>query len=335
MRLSKRISIFLLVLVISGISPSQLFSDETSKSVGRVVTVNGSAKCKGKQMRVGDDVTSGDTIETLKESSVRLLLSDRSVVDIGPVTSFHVDQMSLKNVSDREVDAGVDFGQIRSYVSKKLNERGRFNIRTRTAVLAVRGTEFFVAHDPTNRRALDGVTVSEGKVWATNGKNAAILLPGQQWSNRFDSRADKNGSGAGAYTPQVFNLSKGELTKFVADRRVSDHTFSRAIIFRETGDKRPRGDQTGNSGIHHQNGNDSKDGKDKKGQGDDSAGGETLNALKKTMGDTVLATNAEAPVVDPKGFSVPGLRDNPAEVVKPVSGDPIFNPTVLIKVKFK
>jgi len=309
---------------------------ENSESpVGRVVTVNGFAFIGTRQLKVGDRIFRSDVIETKKNSAVKLLLLDRTVVDVGPVTSFHVNEFKVDSIPEREVDAGVDFGQIRSYVSKKLNEKGRFNIRTRTAVLAVRGTEFFVRHDPTNKINTDRITVSEGRVWVNSVQNAsgrqeAILTPGQQWNNSTQSVATAAASSRGS---EVVSVSRQEISQIAATNRVKDNTFQAAVTIKSTPEnKSASSDSKGSeSGRSERSSGDSKS--EDRAKSEEPQG--TMAVIQETVTGKLQTPDSAMAVVDPSSIAVPGIRESPTDVVKPVSTTDTFDQSIIIKVRVK
>jgi len=301
--------------------------ERKGKGIGRVVTVSGSAQVLGRQLKVGDSVYVADTILTGPESTVKLLLADRSVIDISPSTSFQLSRFKLNKMSDREVEGKVDFGQVRSLVSKKLNEKGRYNFRTKSSVLAVRGTEFFLRAG--DEKLPDLATVGDGTVWAssTAGKASkeAVLKPGKQWTNRaaFNGGRDTASTGGLAGTTEVKTLSRGDFSRFVAANRVRDNTLNTALVIggSESGDRAPAAEA-----------GDKPETKGKKNEKKDS-GNTTLDTIQETVNKTIVADNKQAPVIDDKNISVPGMNRNPVEVVKPISTNEPQNQIVNVRVK--
>jgi len=118
---------------------------------GRVVASQGEAKVRNDlkkkgltDLKVGDRLYKGDVVNTSSDGAVKLLMSDKTILDIGPSSLFKVNEYKLKNVNDRQVDLGMDYGKVRALVNQKVNDKGRIQIRTKAAVMGVRGTEFIV-----------------------------------------------------------------------------------------------------------------------------------------------------------------------------------------------
>ncbi|MDA8243973.1 MAG: FecR family protein, partial [Elusimicrobia bacterium] len=114
-------------------------------------------------------VAAGDELRTARASTVDLQMDDGSRVKIAPLSSF---KMVAENKD--AVSLGLYFGKVRSWVRKFSK---RFEVRTPSAVCAVRGTDFLVSADE------DGgsrVEVYEGSVLAGDAKgNSSLVREGQ------------------------------------------------------------------------------------------------------------------------------------------------------------
>ncbi len=150
-----------------------------AEEVARVVSVSGDAKVGDKPVKAGDSLVAGSIVKTGADSSVKLFLADKSVVDLGSQTSFVVES----SVPDVGSSTKLNYGMVRSAIRKKLEKKIKFQMRTQTSVLAVRGTEFIVNSQPTSTGGQkEQVTVTDGQVAAGIGDAAPRLLnPGQQF----------------------------------------------------------------------------------------------------------------------------------------------------------
>ncbi len=119
----------------------------------------------------GDEKTrlaDGDALRTARASTVQLFMDDGSLVKLAPLSSF---KMSTENKDS--VSLGLYFGRVRSWV-KKFSKK--FEVRTPSAVCAVRGTDFMVEADADGSR----VEVYEGSVLAGDSKgNTGLVREGQ------------------------------------------------------------------------------------------------------------------------------------------------------------
>jgi len=136
--------------------PNQV--EAKGKTAGTVVNISGKvlvrnenagAQDKMKALKAGDSFAEGTIINTGSNGSAKLLMSDKTIMDIGPSTLFKVDEYELKNkdYSNRKVEVSMDYGKVRASVNRKISERGKFRFKTKAATMGVRGTEFIVASD--------------------------------------------------------------------------------------------------------------------------------------------------------------------------------------------
>lgn len=84
-------------------------------------------------------IKEGDRIRTKRASTVQIYMDDGSKIQLSPRSSF-----KLNTENKKETSLGLFFGRIRSWVKKRTK---RFEVRTPSAVCAVRGTDFTVAAD--------------------------------------------------------------------------------------------------------------------------------------------------------------------------------------------
>lgn len=201
---------------------------QVPKPVGKVVTLQGKVTMAGKPLTVGAEVRALDNLKTEADSMAKLLMIDRSLLDIGPDTSLIVRQYTDSD-TERDVDVSLDFGNVRALVAKKLEKKNRYEIKTKTSVLAVRGTELFVDWREKGGKVVEKITVSQGQVFlsrpASAGTGPAMVTPqmistGQQYSREGGSNGE------------VKQLSNAQVTHVVASNTVSDNTFSEATSYK-------------------------------------------------------------------------------------------------------
>ncbi len=121
---------------------------------------------KPSALKADDWVENGSIIKTTDKSFVKLIFTDKSQMNIGPNSLMKIENFTGK-------DSGViDLvkGKIRSQVTKDYlqidKNKSKLFIKTKNAVLGVRGTDFMIS---------------------TNGKNTAtVLFEGEIAFNKFD-----------------------------------------------------------------------------------------------------------------------------------------------------
>ena len=112
---------------------------------------------------------SGDELRTARASTALIIMEDGSKVKIAPLSAFKM------NAEDNDkVSLGLVFGRVRSWV-KKFSKK--FEVRTPSAVCAVRGTDFMVSADADGNSRIE---VYEGSVLTGDSRgNSALVREGQ------------------------------------------------------------------------------------------------------------------------------------------------------------
>jgi hypothetical protein len=145
-----------------------------------VILVKGEAKTSsGKVLVLKDKIPAGETITTSARSFVKVLFQDNSQLNVGPESSVKIEQTKpgepgLVNLVS---------GQIRSKVTKDLLKtdqvEDKFRVKTKTAAMGVRGTDFQVIYNNEGRNT--SVVTYEGTVAVANpdGSNQVFVHQGQ------------------------------------------------------------------------------------------------------------------------------------------------------------
>lgn len=97
-----------------------------------------------KPAKPGQNVYAGDVVNSSSNGKIKILMKDKSVIDVGPSALFKVDQFKQNGGADREAEMSMMYGTVRASVTQKIQGKGKFNIRTPSATMGVRGTEFVV-----------------------------------------------------------------------------------------------------------------------------------------------------------------------------------------------
>lgn len=229
----------LTLLIALPLSHTALAADEY---VGQAVSVAGKVLVRGDTtggnqmnfLKPGDKLYKGTIVNTGSNGAVKLLMTDRTIVDIGPSSLFKVNEYQLNGVGDRKVDMSLDYGQIRTSVNEKLTSaKGKFTIRTKAATMGVRGTEF-VVNAPIPVKDASGavieppktsLTVMHGKVEVAdmNASGAAgqpvAITPGFQFAKQGDGPA------------KVENLGAEGVAKIKSEAFQKDMTFLQTVSF--------------------------------------------------------------------------------------------------------
>jgi hypothetical protein len=103
-------------------------------------------------------VLKGDQIKTAAESRCEVKLNDGSIIRIGENSVFDFAESNLSKYA-RQVDASLKRGRIWANVTRSTGAANKFEVKSPTAVCAIRGTIYRMEADSTTR-----VAVYDGKV---------------------------------------------------------------------------------------------------------------------------------------------------------------------------
>ncbi|MEA9357893.1 FecR domain-containing protein [Bacteriovorax sp. PP10] len=144
------------------------FNSFAAENVAKVVVMRGMVKAKlldGTIIDVKADqsIPEGAVVQTAEKSFVKLLFIDKSQMNLGPNSQMIINAFPKK-------EAGIITlvkGQIRSQVTKDYMEmddksKSKLYIKTKTAAMGIRGTDFQVNYNPDNQNT--SLITFEGKV---------------------------------------------------------------------------------------------------------------------------------------------------------------------------
>ncbi len=146
---------------------------------GKVVQLVGTAKAAERGLNYGDLVYAGEVIRTDGGSRVKILMTDRSIIDVGEDSAIRIRNYPANLASDSPRELELELGSMRTSVKKSPSGKGKFFIRTKSSVLAVRGTELVTTVGRENSK-LD-VVVFEGEVQV----DKTLLIAGQRFSQQL------------------------------------------------------------------------------------------------------------------------------------------------------
>lgn len=139
-----------------------------SEQVAKVILLRGQVKAKLADgsiinVKVDQDIPAGATIQTADKSFVKLTFIDKSQMNLGPNSQMVINAFPKK-------EAGIITlvkGQIRSKVTKDYMDmsdksKSKLYIKTKTAAMGIRGTDFQVNYNPKNENT--ALITFEGKV---------------------------------------------------------------------------------------------------------------------------------------------------------------------------
>lgn len=134
----------LLILVLSILSSSQLFAQ-----VAKVSALSGQATIERAEQsiaaNIGSAILQKDIIKTQNNSRLQLVFNDKTVITLGKNTVFSVQNYLFDDTAESEVNFSLTKGFLKSVTGKigKIAPK-RFQIKTKTSTIGIRGTIFTV-----------------------------------------------------------------------------------------------------------------------------------------------------------------------------------------------
>lgn len=244
--------LFLVLFIHSALAEGPTAPKSKAPSAGKIVSLFGQVSViqtianvpmAPKALYPGDELNAGDRIQTGNPGSVKVLLTDRSIIDLGPSSSFKLDQYKLNKGEDRTVEMTLTQGRLRNSVQTPVKKPGRFIIRTGAAIMGVRGTEFIVTATPSGQPGGVGgaqelrtqVTVIHGTVEYTPQSDQARppiqLGEGRQLTTINPISNDGRVlASANTAPPTVTRLEPAEVKVAAHEARMEDRTFHQAVV---------------------------------------------------------------------------------------------------------
>ena len=150
--------------------------------VGKVMSLKGRAfvqkKDSGfKKLNIRDQLEAGDLIKTSYKAKVKIIFKDKSIIYVAPKSQFRIEQYKYDSEKqERSSVLNLFSGRVKLFVAKMSLKKRDFKVKTETATVGVRGTEFVVS---TENIGESEILVLSGSVEVTNPLDAShksILL---------------------------------------------------------------------------------------------------------------------------------------------------------------
>lgn len=266
----------------AGTSPSATKSEP--KVAGTVVATQGTSLIRSeasgntasaRPVRVGDKVHEGDVINTPSNGQVKLMLLDKTIMDIGKSALFKVQKFEANSGLDRVADVSMMYGSIRAVVTQPIKGKGSFKVRTASSTMGVRGTEFVVKAEMGDMKSMANGIKNPGSAPAPAAEKGAPAAKTEVTvvQGKVDVEPPKppksNSRSPASAKPQVVSLGAGsQLTTSTADAapakpvalssaqlaevksavKVEDNTFKKAIVLDLSGNSSSSGSSGNSSG---------------------------------------------------------------------------------------
>lgn len=131
-------------------------SISANSSVGKIISLEGRAFIKKensnfKKLRMTDLIENGDILKTSYKSRIKISFVDNSIIYVAPKSQFKIENYKYnKEKKERNSVLNLLGGRVKLLVAKLSSKKRNFKIKTATATVGVRGTEFIVSTEITN-----------------------------------------------------------------------------------------------------------------------------------------------------------------------------------------
>ena len=145
----------------------------------RVVALQGSVTVDGRALALDAQVPAGALLRTDAGAFVTLLMPDESRLTVQPQSSARLQKVNgVRGFGGQNTEVFLERGRVETTVAAQRGPAARYQIRTPTASVAVRGTEFRVGADDAGVAAQAEVTGGEVRFSPSGpGGGAAKALP--------------------------------------------------------------------------------------------------------------------------------------------------------------
>jgi hypothetical protein len=168
------VKFFLSLVLVNFIITTEAYSAQKAQVIiarGNVTKLIPGAE-KAVRVKKGDWLIEDTSIVTKKKSFVKIRFVDRSTMNIGPKSMVVINKMPTKKANMVNLLTGI----VKAKVSKKSKKKSKTKmfIKTRSAVMGVRGTKFQSTYNPSNK--ITSLVTVEGNV-AMIAKDPKIATP--------------------------------------------------------------------------------------------------------------------------------------------------------------
>jgi len=132
------------------------FSLFAENSVGKIISLEGRAFIQKensgfKKLKINDSVENGDTLKTSNNGKIKIVFMDNSVMFVASKSQLIVEKYNYnKQNKERSSVLNLLSGRVKLLVAKLSSQKRDFKIKTKTATVGVRGTEFIVSAENEN-----------------------------------------------------------------------------------------------------------------------------------------------------------------------------------------
>ena len=122
-----------------------------------------------RDLKISDRIENGNVLRTFPGGKVKVIYDNGDQIYVGPGTSYRI---SWKQDRKSAPEIRLAYGKLRGVISKE-GPRKKVIIRTRTAVMGVRGTDFFIADEGLGETS---VSVLRGAVEVAPARGKTLVV---------------------------------------------------------------------------------------------------------------------------------------------------------------
>jgi ferric-dicitrate binding protein FerR (iron transport regulator) len=179
MSLFKRSLAMLLCSLLTGL-PAMAQPGGSNQVAGQINALIPAATRNSQTAKVKEELNWNDLLKTEKTGRVRAGLKDGSILSVGSDSELRIVQ---HDTVSQQTELEMDFGKVRSQVTKVTKSGGKFEMKTPNAVIGVIGTDFYTSFEGNKTTVIcykGQVTVTPvGNAVAAGSSSAVTVSAGQ------------------------------------------------------------------------------------------------------------------------------------------------------------
>jgi hypothetical protein len=143
MSLFKRSVAMVLCSLLTGL-PAMAQPGASNQVAGQINALIPAATRNSQTAKVKEELNWNDLLKTEKTGRVRAGLKDGSILSVGSDSELRIVQ---HDTISQQTELEMDFGKVRSQVTKVTKSGGKFEMKTPNAVIGVIGTDFYISFE--------------------------------------------------------------------------------------------------------------------------------------------------------------------------------------------
>jgi hypothetical protein len=168
MNLLKRSLAVMLCALLAGLPAMAESGSNGNQVAGQISALIPAATRNSQVAKVKEELDWNDLLKTENTGRVRAGLKDGSILSVGSNSELRILQ---HDTTSQQTSLEMDFGKVRSQVTKVTKAGGKFEMKTPNAVIGVIGTDFYTSFEANKTT----VICYKGQVSVTPGAGAQVV----------------------------------------------------------------------------------------------------------------------------------------------------------------